>query len=143
MENQLTCGQGLAAHSELPAKLGELTVSVAENLEVHTKALDSTDENSKKELDAYLELANEHRKIATRLKAAAEHMAGYRHLPMGRHDQKVMSGPEVLGAFEKFVKLELELLALLQKKVEQDRKMLIEMGEAGGGVGVGERRLSR
>jgi calcineurin-like phosphoesterase family protein len=77
------------------------------------------------------ELAKEHRKIAALLQAIARRMAGYRDLPMGRHDRTAMSAPKALEAFEKFAKLEQELLALLQKKLEQDRKMLIEMGGAG------------
>lgn len=135
MENQQTCGKGLAEHSVLPAKLGELTAAVAENLEIHMKALDLKDQSSRKERDAYVELAKEHRRIAAQLQATAMLMSGYRDLPMGRHDQKAMSGPEVVEAFEKFVKLEQELLALLQKRVEQDRKMLIEMGRARTGSG--------
>jgi hypothetical protein len=38
-ENQPTCGQGLAEHSALPAKLGELTAAVAANLEQELLAL--------------------------------------------------------------------------------------------------------
>lgn len=132
MEHQRTCGQGLAEHSVLPALLGELIASVAENLEVHMEALDLTDENSQKEYDAYLELAKEHRQIASQLTATAQKMAGYRDLPMGRHDQQVMSGPKVLEAFKQLVTLEQELLTLLRERLEQDQKMLIEMGGAGG-----------
>jgi hypothetical protein len=122
---------GLAEHAVLPAKLGELIGALAQNLETHMKALDLKDENSRKEHDAYRELAAKHRKIATELQATARQMAGYRDLPMGGHDQKAMSAPNVREAFEKFVRLEQELLALLQKKLEQDRRMLVEM--AGGG----------
>jgi hypothetical protein len=129
MENPTTCGQGLAENSVLPAKLGELTASVAEILEVHMKALDLTDESSRKEYDAYLGLVEEHRRTASALQATARRMAGYRDLPMGRHDPEAMSSPEALEAFEKFVKLEQELLALLQKRLEGDRKMLGEMRE--------------
>lgn len=131
MENQPTCGKGLAEHSVLPAKMGELTAALAENLEVHMKALDVTDENSKKEYDAYLELVEGHRKIATQLQEIAKQMSAYRDLPMGRHDYKAMSAPEVREAFKRFVKLEQALLALLQSRVEQDQKMLTEMGGAG------------
>jgi hypothetical protein len=130
MKNQQTCGKGLAEHSVLPAKLGELTVALAENLEIHMNALDLGDESSRKEHDAYVELTKEHRRIAAQLQATANRMAGYRDLPMGRHDQKAMSAPKVREAFEKFVKLEQELLALLQKRVEQDARMLAEMGGA-------------
>jgi hypothetical protein len=132
IEDQPTCGKGLAEHSVLPAKLGALTASVAELLDVHMKALDLTDKDSKTEHAAYATLAKEHRRIATRLEATAKQMAGYRDLPMGRHDPKAMSSPRAIKAFERFVKLEHELVALLQGRLEQDRKMLIEMGKARG-----------
>lgn len=130
MEDQPTCGKGLAEHSVLPAKLGELIACVAEILETHMKALDVADDNSRKEHDVYLELAREHRKIATELMATARRMAGFRDLPMGRHDEKAMAGPEALEIFERFVEREHELVGLLQKRLEQDRRMLIEMGRA-------------
>jgi hypothetical protein len=132
MENQQTCGMGLAEHSAVPAKLADLIASLAENLEVHKKALDLRDESSRKEHDAYLGLAKEHREIANRLRSTAGRMAGYRDLPMGRHDEKAMRDPKVLEAFENFVTLEQELLALLRKRVEQDRKMLSGVGGSGG-----------
>src|SRR5437016_9036967 len=100
---QQTCGKGLAEHSALPAKLGEWTAAMAENLERHTEALDLSDENSRRERDAYLELAEAYGQIATRLQATARQMAGYRDLPMGRHDPKAMASPKLRDAFERFV----------------------------------------
>lgn len=129
-EEEPTCGKGLAQQSVLPAKLGELMASVAENLEVHMKALDLTDENARKELDAYARLVKEHREIAAQLTATANEMAGYWDLPMAKHEKKAMLDPKVLKAFEKYMNLEQELLALLQKHVEQDQKMLVEMRSA-------------
>ena len=131
MADEQTCGKGLAENSVLPAKLGELTAALAEILEVHTKALDLSDENSRQERDVYLDLAKQHRENAARLQATARQMAGYRDLPMGRHDFQAMAGPEPLAAFEKFVRIEGELLELLRKRVEQDRQMLREMGGGG------------
>jgi hypothetical protein len=112
-----------------------LISSLAEILELHMKVLDLTDENAKKEHDAYLQLAREYQKIATQLQATAQRMAGYRDLPMGRHEQKAMSSPKLRQAFEKFVTLEQELEALLQNRIGEDRRMLIEMAGAGGGRG--------
>ena len=131
METQPTCGKGLAENSVLPAKLGELTAAMAELLEAHMTALDLTDANSRKEHDAYAELAKRQREIANQLKATAGRMAGYRDLPMGRHEQQLMSGPKVGEAFAKFVQLERELLAMLQHRLERDQKMLRQMGEFG------------
>ena len=123
-----TCGKGLAEHSVLPAKLGELTASVADILDAHMKALDLTDTTSRAEHDAYVELAKEHRRIASQLMATAKRMAGYRDLPMGRHDGKAMSSPRARETFEQFVKLEHELVTLLQTRLGKDREMLSEMG---------------
>ena len=131
VDEQPTCGKGLAEHSALPAKLSELIAAMAENLEVHQKALDLTDENARKEHGAYVKLAKECRSVATQLEATAEHMAGYRDLPMGRHDEQAMADPKVLEAFSRFVKLEQDLLALLHRAVEQDQEMLVVMRGAG------------
>jgi uncharacterized protein YndB with AHSA1/START domain len=66
----------------------------------------------------------------TVLTATANEMAGYWDLPMAKHDMKAMLDPQILKAFEQFVNLEQELLALLQKHVAQDQKMLVEMRSA-------------
>lgn len=129
-DDEPTCGKGLAEHSALPAKLGELIAALAENLEVHQKTLDLADPNAAREHDAYVKLAREHRSIATQLRTTAAHMAGYRDLPMGRHDERAMSDPKLLDAFAKFVRTEQELLSLLQKAVERDQMMLGEMRTA-------------
>jgi len=55
-------------------------------------------------------------------------LAAARDLPMGRHDTQTMTSPEVGDAFQRFVKAKQELLALLQRMVEQDRRLLAEMG---------------
>jgi hypothetical protein len=128
MADDPTCGQGLAEHSLLPAKLAELIASLADNLDVHTKALDRTDENAEREHGVYLKLVREHRKIAALLEATATEMAGYRDLPMGRHDPKAMSSPAVVEAFKRFVEIERELVGLLQERVREDAKLLAEMG---------------
>jgi hypothetical protein len=124
MNEQQTCGKGLAEHSTLPAKLSELAGAMAEVLETHQGALDLKDENARKERDAYLKLTSEFRRIAEQLRATAQQMAGYRDLPMGRHDQKVMMSGKAAKAFETFVKSERDLLTLLQQALERDQTML-------------------
>ena len=127
MEPTQTCGRGLAEHSALPAKLAELTGAVAAILEHHMKALDLADADSRRELEAYRRLANEHRDVAAQLHAIATEMAGYRELPMGRHDMKEMAAPAAADAFEELVQREQELMTLLEKRLDQDRPMLDEM----------------
>ena len=126
--DQPTCGKGLAENSVLPAKLGELISAMAANLEVHRKALDLTDENSRAENDVYEKLLRDLRQTAAQLSVTASEMAGYRDLPMGRHDQKAMTHPRVGDAFQKFVQQKRELLELLVQTEERDHKLLEAMG---------------
>ena len=127
MDDQPTCGKGLAEHSPLPAKMGELMGAVAKVLELHMNALDLTDDNARLEYDAYQELATAHWQGASQLQATAIRMAGYRDLPMGRHEWETLSAPEHAKAFDAFVRLEVELVTLLQSRLERDRSMLAEM----------------
>jgi hypothetical protein len=133
MDDQPTCGKGLAQHSALTASLGELVASTARVLEVHMRALDLTDENSRRELEAYRELASTHRRIASELADTAHRMAAYRDLPMGRHDMAAMTSPAPRHAFAGFVEHEQSLLSLLEARLAEDRAMLAMMTSAGGG----------
>jgi hypothetical protein len=132
MAEQPTCGQGLAANSLLRTKLGELVGSTAGVLEIHMASLDPGDEATEPERRAYQRLAEEHREIGTRLLVLGEEMAGYRDLPMGRHDFRVMASPPAVEAFGRFVEAGRELLAMLQQRVKQDERMLAQMRAAGG-----------
>jgi hypothetical protein len=132
MDDQPTCGKGLAEHSALPAKLAELTAALAQNLEIHQKSLDLSDENARREHDAYVKLAKEHRSISAQLAATARQMAGYRDLPMGKHDEQALADPRGLQAFQTFVRVERELLALLEGWVKRDEGMLAAFQEGGG-----------
>jgi hypothetical protein len=124
-DDRPTCGEGLAANAVLPAKLAELMAAQAEVLERHTRALDPTDAAAQKELDAYTKLERAHRDVASELADLAEEMAGYRELPMGRHDMRVMSDPKgQMEAFRRLVAVERELLALLQTKLEAEGELL-------------------
>ena len=124
MTEHSTCGQGLAEHAVLPAKLGELMAAVATVLQVHMQSLDVMDEHARNEYEAYGELVAAHRFAAGQLTAIAKQMAGYRDLPMGRHNLEAMRGPAVRQSFQTFVEREQELLALLQERVEGDEAML-------------------
>jgi hypothetical protein len=127
MDEQPTCGKGLAEHATLPAAVARLMAATAAMLDVHQKALVLEDENARREHDAYVKLAQAHRLVANQLQATAEQMAGYRDLPMGAHDRAVLMSSESADTFRAFVRQEQELLNLLQISHERDRKMLDEM----------------
>jgi hypothetical protein len=125
INDQPTCGKGLAANAVLPARFAELLAARAEVLERHMQAIDPTDPNGQEELDAYAALALAHRASAAELAKLAQQMAGYRDLPMARHDMTVMTNPEgQMEAFRRFVAIEREVVALLQAKLEEEQKLL-------------------
>jgi hypothetical protein len=137
MAEQNTCGQGLAEHSSIHFKMGELMGAMAAQLQLHTKALDLDDENARNEHSVYQGLVQTHRDVATRLQALGEAMAGHRDLPEGKHDMQVMRSLELVAAFEELVKVEQELLTLLEEQVGEHQQMLGVMvdaarGDAGG-----------
>jgi len=132
VEQQQTCGKGLAENAVLPARLGAVTNALADVLEAHIKALDLDDEHARSEHEAYTKLVDEHRDAAARLRAVAECMAGYRDLPMGVHDDRAMTGPEPVAAFEAFIAMKEELRALLQEQDRRDQQLLVQMREATG-----------
>jgi hypothetical protein len=127
MDDQPTCGKGLAENSSLPASLAELMDAMAANLELHTKALDLSDANARQELDAYVKLGSQLRQIASSLAATASEMAGYRDLPMARHDTKAMRDPNLLQAFERFAHREEALFELLRARIERHKGMLAQI----------------
>jgi hypothetical protein len=127
MSEEQTCGKGLAEHSALPAKLAALTASMAALLAAHQHSIDVADENGRQEVKAYVRLEEEHRMIASLLEQTAKRMAGYRDLPMARHDLRVLASAENAEAFAKLVKVEQELADLLRGTIERHRQMLAQM----------------
>jgi hypothetical protein len=131
MDEQPTCGRGLAENSELPARLAEVVEAMADNLRVHMQALELDDEPAREEHAVYLRLAEEQRQVAGRLRAIAGEMAAARDLPMGRHDPQTLASPEVADAFRQFVAAKRELGATLGRMAEEDRRLLAAMDGPG------------
>ena len=124
MEQQPTCGQGLAQHAALPLRFADVLGAVAENLELHLTALDPDDKGSRPELNAYVALVTQHRELESRLRALALQMEGCRDLPMAAHDMSVMTSPKMVHALERLAAQEESLATLLKESVEQYRQML-------------------
>jgi hypothetical protein len=127
MDEQQTCGKGLAENSALPAQLAEVTEAMAGNLQVHMAALELDDEPAREEHAVYLRLVEEQRQAAGRLRAVAGEMAAARDLPMGRHDAETMRSPEVGDAFRRYLQAKQDLLTLLQRMADQDQQLLAQM----------------
>jgi hypothetical protein len=122
-----TCGQGLADNSALPARMADVTGRLADILELHLPSLDLTDPLSQREHDVYRELLGVYRDIATRMRETAQRMAGYRDLPMGRHDLTAAADPRMVETFSDFVRGKRELRDLLRETEAMDDQMLSAM----------------
>ena len=130
MAGQPTCGQGLAARSTLPAKLGQFMDAVAGVLAYHTKALDTSGDAAQLERNAYTSLVARHRDAAAQLAATAEEMASYRDLPMPEHDVAVLTSAEAVDVFERAVAVEREIVELLRTRLDEDEELLAQMRSA-------------
>ena len=122
-----TCGRGVAEQAILPSRLADLTESMAAVLEFHQQALDRTDSDSRSEFEAYEQVARALRRSASELKATSSRMAESRPVPMGQHDMEALSSPQAVQIFAGFVQAEGALLALLQVRMKDDRRMLAEL----------------
>jgi hypothetical protein len=126
MQKPNTCGEGLAIHAAIPAKLAELMTSLSENLELHATSL-LDDEAARREHSAYVNLVARARDIAVALRSLGDQMAGYVDLPMGGHDVGLLASPSAVQAFERYAEITRELLALLQESDARNQQMLTLM----------------
>jgi hypothetical protein len=127
MDDQPTCGTGVAAQSKLPAALAELMGGMARVLDLHQEALDLSDENARPEHHAYVTLVIQIRTAADQLAAIARQMTSYRDLPMGRHDEARMAGHDSIEAFRGFVDAERSAMQLLAESLSEHERMLEQM----------------
>jgi hypothetical protein len=123
MEQQPTCGQGLAEHAALNAKLADVFAAVAENLELHLKSLDPTDKASRPEFDAYVALSTEYRELESRMRALALRMESCRDLPMANHDMTVLTSRDASQALERLIAEKRNLAGELGMWVERYQQL--------------------
>lgn len=123
MQEQPTCGQGLAQNAVTPAHLAQVAAATAVVLEVHMGALNPDGP----EFEAYRQITEHHRRAAADLAEAARLMAEARDLPMGSHDMSVMTGPAVLETFSDLVSAKAHLTALLHAQEAEDQQLLTAM----------------
>lgn len=137
MEEQPTCGRGLARNGVVPAALAAVAAGLAQNLEVHVRALDPGDAAAAQEQGVYERVAHSLRSAAAELQAAAEEMASAVDLPMGAHDIAAITTTDALAAFEGYVAAEDDLRRLLGARRDDNEQMLTairaEVGSPGGG----------
>ena len=136
MEEQPTCGRGLAQSMVVPAALAAVAAGLAQNLEVHIRALDPGDPAAAQEQGVYERVARNLRDAAAGLDAAAAEMASAVDLPMGVHDMAAITTTDALDAFEGYVAAEDELRRLLEARRQDNEEMLAAIRTEVGSPGV-------
>ncbi|WP_369135667.1 hypothetical protein [Modestobacter sp. I12A-02662] len=139
MEEQQTCGRGLAQNAAVPAALAAAAAGLAQNLEVHVRALDPGEAAAAEEQGVYQRVAHRLRRAAAELQAAAAEMASAVDLPMGAHDMAAITTTDVLDAFRDHVAAEDDLRRLLEARRVENQLMLAAIREEVGGPDVGGR----
>jgi hypothetical protein len=99
MEEEPTCGRGLAQTGVVPAGLAAVAEGLAQNLVSLPSAVSD-------------------------LRAAATEMASASDLPMGAHDIAAITTTDALEAFERCVAAEDDLRRLLEARREDNEQML-------------------
>jgi hypothetical protein len=128
MEEQPTCGQGLATHALLPQLIAELMNATAENLITHLPMLVAGDADTQHERSVYEHLSTRHREAAAMLDGIATEMKEQQDMRMGQHDVDAMSHEGVTKALESMVRAEAQLVAQLELQLVDHRAMVDEMG---------------
>jgi uncharacterized protein YndB with AHSA1/START domain len=123
-----TCGVGVAQHAAIVTAAGVIFEALAETLALHRQMLAGDDPATRREDEAYRELTERWRRIATHVQDAGQFMAAQRALPMAAHDEQAW-GDAHRRAFEKFVTAQSHLLALLRVAVPRDEQMVASMKE--------------
>lgn len=118
-----TCGIGIAQHAAIPAVFAEMADGLARTFVLHRRMLRLEDAAARQEDDVYRELGETWARIGVLVKDAATRMEAQRELPMAAHDENAW-GPEHVEAFEKFVKSQSHLLALLRIAAQRDEQTL-------------------
>ncbi|MCA9858884.1 MAG: hypothetical protein KC438_04140 [Thermomicrobiales bacterium] len=117
-DQEWTCGMGLAAGSEIPARMADLLSIMARNLELHQRSLDTSDAAASEELIANERLAGRMRDVSGYLEALAGEMVGYRDLPAVPHDEAALNTPDVLETFHALIASERSLANLLNESAD-------------------------
>jgi len=117
--------------------MAAVAAGLAQNLEVHTRALDPGDAAAAQEQGVYERVAHSLRSAAADLQDAAAEMASAVNLPMGAHDMAAITTTDVLGAFEGYVAAEYDLRRLLDSRREDNEQMLTSIRAEVGNLGVG------
>ena len=123
---EVTCGQEIAADSEVPEKLAQLMSHVAANMEAHAKWVAGS-AGGKLEHDRLMLVAREYESIAAAAGRAASAMKSMQSIPPVQHDPSQLDRAGQARWMRSRIAMQLELARLLTRHAEVSKKVLAEM----------------
>jgi|GEM_PF-1928096 len=123
---EVTCGQEIAADSEVPEKLAQLMSHVAVNMEAHAKWVGGS-AGGKLEHDRLLVVAREYEAIAAAASRAAKVMKDMRSVPPVQHDPALIDRAGQVHWMRAKIQMQLDFAQLLTRHAEVSKKVLAEM----------------
>jgi hypothetical protein len=123
---EATCGQELAADSEVPEKLSQLMSHVAENMQAHAKWV-AASADGKMEHDRLMVVAREYEAIAAAADRAARAMKDMRDIPAVKHDPALLDRAAHVRWMRTKIEMQLQFAELLTRHAEISKKVLAEL----------------
>jgi len=127
---EMTCGQEIAADSEVPTKLARLMSHVAGNMEAHAKWVGSS-VDGKSEHDALMAVAREYEAIAAAAERAAKAMKDMRTIPAVHHEPALLDRAGQARWMRAKIEMQTEFAKILTRHAEVSKKALAQMERKG------------
>jgi hypothetical protein len=127
---EMTCGQEIAADSEVPEKLARLMSHVAGNMEAHAKWVGSS-AGGKPEHDGLIAVAREYEAIAAAAERAAKAMKDMRAIPAVQHDPALLDRAGQVRWMRAKIQMQTEFATMLTAHAEVSKKALAQMERKG------------
>lgn len=124
--HEVSCGQEMAADSEVPALLSKLMGHVAGNMEAHARWV-GAEAGGKREHDSLVTMGHEYRAIAEAAGRAASAMRAMKDLPAAPHDPARLDRAGQARWMRAKIDMQVELARMLMRHAEASKKVLAEL----------------
>jgi hypothetical protein len=127
---EMTCGQEIAADSEVPEKLARLMSHIAVNMQAHAKWVGSS-VAGKPEHDGLMAVARAYEAIAAAAERAAKAMEDMRTIPAVQHEPALLDRAGQVRWMRAKIEMQMEFANILTRHAEVSKKVLAEMERKG------------
>ncbi len=123
---EATCGQEMAADSEVPEKLARLMTHVSTNMEAHARWVGAS-VGGKQEHDRLMVVAREYAAIAAAASRAAQAMKDMKGIPPVEHDPTLLDRAGQVRWMRAKIEMQLEFAQLITRHAELSKRVLADM----------------